>query len=223
MKALAQIENIAQHCEQCEENARQPTRAPLRPWLFPQRPLSRVHVDYAGPIEGKMILVEVDAYSKWIEAKVVTSATTQVTIEQLRGLFAIHGLPQTIVSDNGTCFTSSEFKHFVTRNNIQHITSPAYHPSSNGLAEIAVQLVKRGLAKLKVGSMETRLARYLMTYRVTLLITTQLGMDNVDRYSVIFDHNVKGELINNQQYHFVVKHHASGIVYFDDKNTKSKR
>ena len=108
MKALArsymwwpgidqQIEHIAQHCEQCDENARQPTRAPLRPWLFPQRPWSRVHVDYAGPTEGKMILVVFDAYSKWIEAKVVHSATTQVTTKQLRGLFATHGLPGTIV------------------------------------------------------------------------------------------------------------------------------
>ena len=184
MKALArsniwwpgidqQIENIAQHCGQCEEYARQPTRAPLRPWLFPQRPWSRIYVDYAGPTEGKMILAVVDAYSKWIEAKVVTSAITQVTIEQLRGLFAIHGLPETIVSDNGTCFTSAELnKQIVTRNNIQHITSPAYHPSSNGHAERAVQLVKRGLAKLKDGYMETRLARYLMTYLVTPHSTT---------------------------------------------------
>ena len=77
-----------------------------------------------------MILVEVDAYSKWFEVKVVTSATTQVTtIEQLHGLFAKHGLPETIVSDNGTCFTSAEFKHFVTRNNIQHITYITSLPS----------------------------------------------------------------------------------------------
>ena len=175
MKALArsyiwwsgidqQIENIAQHCGQCEENVRQPTRAPLRPWLFQQRPWSRVHVHCAGPTEGKKSLVVVDAYSKWIEVKVVHSTTTQVTIEQLYGLFAVHGLPETIVSDNGTCFTSAEFKQFVTRNNIQHITSPAYRPSSNGLAERAGQLVKRGLAKLKVGSIETRLARYLPSY-----------------------------------------------------------
>ena len=72
MKALArsyiwwpgidvQIERIAQHCGQCEENARQPTRAPLRPWLFPQEPWSRVHLDYAGPIENRMILVAVDS------------------------------------------------------------------------------------------------------------------------------------------------------------------
>ena len=90
-----------------------------------------------------MILVVVDAYSKWIEAKVVHSATTQVTIEQLRGLFATHGLPETIVSDNGTCFTSAEFKQFVTRNNIQHITSPAYHPDySQTLVACKLQLAK---------------------------------------------------------------------------------
>ena len=142
------------------------------PWLFPQKPWSRVHLDYASPIENKMILVAVDAYSKWIEAKVVHSSTTQVTIEQLRGLFATHGLPETIVTDNGTCFTSAEFQQFVERNNIQHITSPAYHPSSNGLAERAVQLVKRGLVKLKDGTMETVLSRYLMTYRVTPHSTT---------------------------------------------------
>ena len=166
------IGNIAQHCGQFKEKARQPTRAPLRPWLFPQRPWSRIHLDYAGPTEGKMILVVVDAYSKCIKAKVAHSATTQGTIEQLRGLFAVHGLPETIVSDNGTCFTSAEFKQFVTRNNIQHITSPAYHPSSNGLAEKAVQLIKGGLAKFKVASMGTRLDRYLMSYRVTPHSTT---------------------------------------------------
>ena len=178
MKALArsyiwwpgidlQIEQLSQQCAQCEENARQPTRAPLRPWLFPQEPWKRVHLDYAGPIENRMILVAVDAYSKWISAMVVRSSTSEVTIEQLRMLFAEHGLPETIVTDNGTCFTSAEFTQFMRQNGIQHITSPAYHPSSNGLAERAVQLVKRGLTKMTDGSMQTRLARYLLTYRVT--------------------------------------------------------
>ena len=129
-------------------------------------------MDYGGPTEGKIILAVVDAYSKWIEAKVIHSATTQVTIEQRRGLFATHGLPETIISDNGTCFTSAELKQFVALNNIQHIKSPAYRPSFNDLAERAVQLVKRGMAKLNVGSVETRLARYLMTYRVTPHSTT---------------------------------------------------
>ena len=43
-----------------------------------------------------MILLAVDAYSKLIEANVVHSSTTRVTIEQLRGLFATHGLAETL-------------------------------------------------------------------------------------------------------------------------------
>ena len=56
-----------------------------------------------------MILDAVHAYSKWIEAKVVHSSTTHVIIKKLRGLFATHGLPETIVTDNGTCSTSADF------------------------------------------------------------------------------------------------------------------
>ena len=138
-----QIERIAQHCGQREENARQPTKSPLRPWLFPQEPWSRVHLDYAGPIENRLILVAVDSYSKWISAMVVRFSTSNVTIEQLRMLFAEHGLPEAIVTDNATCFTSAELRLFMSKNCIQYITSLAFRTSSNGLAERAVQLVKR--------------------------------------------------------------------------------
>ena len=124
-------------------------RAPLRPCLFPQEPWSRVYLDYAEHVENRMILVAVDSYSKWISAMVVRSSTSNVTIERLRMLFAEHGLPETIVTDNVACFTSAEFRLFMSQNCIHHITSPASHPSSNGLAERAVQLVKRELPKMK--------------------------------------------------------------------------
>ena len=48
---------------------------------------------------------------------------------------------------------------------IKHITSVLYHPSTNGLAERAVQIVKRGLKKEKEGSMK-RLAKVMMAYHV---------------------------------------------------------
>ena len=57
-----------------------------------------------------MILVVVDAHSKWIEASIVNSATTATTIQKLRTMFATHGLPQAVVSDNGSVFTSSDFE-----------------------------------------------------------------------------------------------------------------
>ena len=79
-----------------------------------------------------MYLILIDAHSKWIEAFCTSNATSQTVIGELRTLFAQFGLPETIVSDNGTCFVSSEFKAFLQSNGIRHITSAPYHPASNG-------------------------------------------------------------------------------------------
>ena len=89
-----------------------------------------------------MLLIVVDAHSKWVEVGLTASATSKVTMEYLRELFARFGLPQTVVTDNGSCFTSTEF---MKKNGIEHITTSPYHPSSNGMAERTVQLVKKGL------------------------------------------------------------------------------
>ena len=98
-----------------------------------------------------------------------------VVIDELRTLFAQFGLPETIVTDNGTCFVSAEFETFLSRNGIKHLTSAPYHPSSNGLAERAVQLVKRGLKKVTRGSMKSRLAKVLFHYRLTPQTTTGIS------------------------------------------------
>ena len=57
-------------------------------------------------------------------------------------MFATHGLPETVVSDNGTAFTSAEFRTFLKKNGIKQITFAPYHPATNGLAERAVQTQK---------------------------------------------------------------------------------
>jgi transposase InsO family protein len=101
-------------------------------------------VDYTGPFLNKMFLVVVDAYSKWLEGVIVPSATSLNIIQALRSMFATHGLPESLVSDNGTAFTSSEFREFLKQNEIQRVTSAPYNPSSNGLAERAVQPSKQG-------------------------------------------------------------------------------
>ena len=75
-------------------------------------------------------------------------ATSKVVIDALRTVFARFGIPETIVSDNGTPFMSEEFVHFLHQNGIKHNISTPYHPASNGLAEHAVQIVKRDLKKV---------------------------------------------------------------------------
>ena len=96
----------------------------------------------------KMFLVIVDAYSTWLEVFPVNAATTTATIDKLRVKFATHGLPEIIVSDNGTCFVSHEFQKFMKLNGITHLTSAPYHPASNGLAERAVQTFKGSMKKM---------------------------------------------------------------------------
>ena len=118
-------------------------------------------------MEGKMFLLMMDAHSKWMEVHSTNSATSTATIELLRKSFATLGLPEVVVSDNATAFTSSEFVEFLKRNGIRHVRTPPYHPASNGLAERAVQTFKEGFKRLQDGSINTRISRFLFKYRLT--------------------------------------------------------
>ena len=100
------------------------------------------------------------------------SSTSAATISLLRRSFASLGLPEVIVSDNAANFTSEEFEQFLRKNGIKHVKTPPYHPSSNGLAERAVQTFKEGMRKLKEGSLETKLSRFLFKYCLTPQSTT---------------------------------------------------
>ena len=166
-----ELENKVRSCQACQVNSKLPPKSPLHGWEWPSTPWCRIHVDFCGPFLGKTIFVLVDAHSKWIEAEVVSSPTTQNAIHSLRKVFASHGLPEVLVSDNGPAFTSKEFQTFVQRNGFRHIKSAPYHPATNGLAERAVQTVKSALKKV-TGDMETNLLRFLFQYRLTPHSTT---------------------------------------------------
>ena len=64
-------------------------------------------------------------------------------------LFAGHGIPDVVVSDNGTQFASTEFASFVKKWNFEHVTSSPHYAQSNGKAENAVKTVKRLYSKCK--------------------------------------------------------------------------
>ena len=93
----------------------------------------------------------------------------------LRSTYARFGIPQTIVSDIGSCFTSSEFKEILELNGINHLTTTPYHPQSNGLAERMVQAFKSGMKRLFEGTIELKLARFLFNNRITPQSTTGMS------------------------------------------------
>lgn len=166
------IEEKVRQCEPCQRTRNLPPVTPIQPWEWPERPWSRIHIDYAGPLFGHMFLVIVDAHSKWMEVKAVRNATTSATLTELRSIFATHGIPELIISDNGSVFVSAEFQDFVKKNGIRHTTSAPYHPATNGLAERAVQTFKAYMRKAPDVPLKDNLSRFLFQYRITPHTTT---------------------------------------------------
>ena len=166
------LETLVKSCPKCQSCRSAPAVAPLHPWLWPTQPWQRIHVDFAGPIDGKMMLIIVDAHSKWPEVIPMSSTTSQLTIRVLRRLFATYGLPQQLLSDNGPQFTSEEFADFLVRNGVKHIRSSPYHPSTNGLAECFVRTLKRSLRTSHFKDLEQKLMDFLLSYRCTPHSTT---------------------------------------------------
>ena len=170
-----EIEEMVKHCAECQRGQSAPPSAPLHPWKWPTRPWARLHVDFAGPMDGRMYLIVVDAHSKWMEVLPMTTATALTTVAT-----ATQNIVYEIWGTRSTGFRqwssvhSSRVPTVLQTDGIRHIQVALYHPAANGLAERAVQTFKGGIRKFKEGSiLETaRVARFLMRYRVTPHTTT---------------------------------------------------
>jgi len=69
-KLSEDIERIVKRCDPCALTRKLPVKISISPWPIPSKPLERLHVDYAGPIDGQYLLVFVDAFSKFIEVAI---------------------------------------------------------------------------------------------------------------------------------------------------------
>ena len=167
-----EIEGITKTCSTCAVNQSNPAAAPSHPWETPSGPWIRIHMDFAGPFMGKMFLIVVDAYSKWVEVTIMNEATSVSTVNKLRRMFSTHGLPQVSVSDNGPAFVGEEFKEFMKKNGVKQVYSAPYHPASNGQAERMVRTFKEAMKTLKTGDLQTKLDRLLYKYRIMPHSTT---------------------------------------------------
>ena len=168
------IEETCKSCSSCAEIAKDPAAAPLHSWEYPEKPWTRLHIDFAGPFLGHMWLVYVDAHSKYSGVIRMKHTGATETIDKLINLFAQFGLPKQIVSDNGVQFTSGDFDVFCKRYGIQHIRSAPYHPATNGEAERFVQTFKHGMKAMSDDPrpLTQKLQLFLLGYRTAPHSTT---------------------------------------------------
>lgn len=162
------IERLIKACDVCRQLATTPTQK-YTEWPKTESPWDRLHLDFAGPFRGKMWLICIDSHSKfpYVGKMEIGQTSTQQTVQLLRDIFSIEGLPKTIVTDNGPQFVSNDFETFCNKHGIQHVTSPPYHPSSNGEAERFVQSFKKSVEKncLDEMTLKDSVRLSLATYR----------------------------------------------------------
>ncbi|XP_026319414.1 uncharacterized protein K02A2.6-like [Hyposmocoma kahamanoa] len=168
------IEEYIKRCRKCQENRPNNAELPIYSWSVPDNPWERLHIDFAGPFEGKYWFVLADAFSKWVEIKPMNQITTSKLCEELDSIFTTFGFPQFLVSDNGPQFTSQEFQDYCRDKGILHIKSSPYHPRTNGLAERLVRTFKSRLSSSASDhlTLKRRLENFLFSYRITPHSTT---------------------------------------------------
>ena len=164
-----QIEDFVNSCGSCQNVLKNPTKVELESWPIPTKAWSRLHIDIAELKKGSYLFIVVDAYSKYLEVFPMTTITSTSIIKALESLFGRLGICDTIVSDNGTQFTSAVFEEFCKLNLITHLRIAPYHAMSNGQAERFVDTVKRTLKKLSPDgkNLQTHLATFIQTYLST--------------------------------------------------------
>ena len=123
----------------------------------PAARFSHVHVDLVGPIapsrEGcTYLLTVIDRSTRWPEAVPLRNITAEVVLDVFVGTWvARFGVPTIITSDRGAQFTSAKWRDWCTRHDVQHNTTTALHPQSNGMVERMHRQLTDGLRAREAG------------------------------------------------------------------------
>ncbi|GJV26937.1 reverse transcriptase domain-containing protein [Tanacetum coccineum] len=146
----------------------------MAPWPFYQW-----GIDILGPLlqaSGwiKYVIVAIDYFTKWIEAKPLVKITGKDVIRfVLDNIIFRFGLPRIIITDNGTQFVNDPFKSWYARLNIQQMNTAVDHPQANRLVERAnkslMEGIKTRLGREKVGWVD-ELPNVLWAHRTSIQI-----------------------------------------------------
>ncbi|UYV64942.1 K02A2.6-like, partial [Cordylochernes scorpioides] len=143
-----EIERMVSSCTKCLKE-RKPKHEPLMPSEFLIRPWQKVGMDLFY-LNGRWYLIVCDYYSRYPEISLLQNLTAQEVISRLKSIFARHGTPETMRSDNGPQFQKvlgSEFTKFSKEWSFKHITSSPKFPQSNGFIEAIIKNIKQSFKK----------------------------------------------------------------------------
>uniref|UniRef100_A0A3Q2EKA6 Integrase catalytic domain-containing protein n=1 Tax=Cyprinodon variegatus TaxID=28743 RepID=A0A3Q2EKA6_CYPVA len=139
-------------------------------------------------------------------------------IKHMKSIFARHGIPQVVYSDNGPSYSSKEFQDFAQEYDFRHVTSSPLYAQSNGKAEKGVHIVKQLLKKAQESHSDPYLA--LLSYRASPLehglSPAEILMGRRLRTTLPYTSEPKQKEVKQKQKHLQRRQKANY-----DKSTKS--
>lgn len=136
------IKKYVQSCLECaySKEPAGPKEGLLNPIHKVNKPFDTVHVDHLGPFVksakgNAYLLVLVDGYTKFCLLKPLRNLKSSLTIRALDDIFTTFGYPNRMISDQGSSFTSKDFKKFCDESKIKHVLNAVASPRANGQVE----------------------------------------------------------------------------------------
>lgn len=196
------IDNYISNCDICLTYRNSNPKQNLQPHDIKFLPWHKVAMDFFE-FNKKIYLIVVDYFSKFVEVTLLNNGNSAIpVINSLKSIFARHGIPQILVSDNGPPMNSKAFQDFVNAWNIDHITSSPYYPRSNGLVERTIGTIKNMLKKCLADNSDPYLAllQYRNTPKHNLCSPAQLSMSRKLRSKLpVIERELKPKVCNYEQ------------------------
>ena len=166
---------LTDSCLSCQATNNATHPEPLIMSELPPEPWHTLHIDFCGPFPGSYyLLVVVDAFTRFPEDEIITSTSAEITIPKLERIFATHGLPKFVKTDNGPPFPGVQFYKFMKELGANHTTSSPYWPQGNAEVERCMQPLVKAIKTAHVEGKDWKrsIYKYLLNYRATPHATT---------------------------------------------------
>ena len=198
------VKDTIARCRPCQATGRLDPQEPLQMTDMPDGPWQKIHVDFYGPLpSGEYLLVVIDRYSRYPEVEIVRSTKASSVIPKLDKMFATHGIPDTITSDNGPPFNGSDYERYLTTLGINKHSSTPRWPQGNAEVERFNQPLGKALktATIEGKVWQQEINRFLLQYRTTPHSTTK-----VSPAELLFNRVVQGAFPSLKKSNVVDRH-----------------
>eukprot|EP00794_Sanderia_malayensis_P021167 gene21167-biopygen14711 len=193
---------------------------PLNSAPMPSHAWNEVKIDFCGPfLTGQYILVVIDVYSRYPEIELLKSTAAQRVIPKLDIIFARHGIPEKVTTDNGPPFNGKEFKTYMTELGIKYNPSTPLWPQGNAEVESFNKPLEKAIraAHIEGRPWQQELAKFLLNYRSSPDSTTK-----VPPAEMLFNRQMRGKLPVLHNRHQIVDRHQEARNNQEANKEKSR-